>query len=290
MTKHLFRGNPRILVSAAPFVVAVLVLKVIIEQAEWHVLGLSPLLAAAISAEVFIVGFLLTGTSSDFKEAERLPGELAASLETMADECLIAHQEHQLPAARAALAQLVEIGTSVRTWLQHDKGFEDVLGDIRAFNGFLIALGVKVQATYLNRLRAEQHNIRKVVVRMDTMRRTSFVTAGYLIAEVTAAALLIVLLLTDIGPSLAPTLVATGLISYLLIYLVSLIRDLDNPFEYTRGPAGAADDNLVGLARAAARLRDELSRLEVVTHEPAAAAHPVSPDPVPAGASSEPPV
>jgi hypothetical protein len=42
---------------------------------------------------VFIIGFLLSGTAADFKEAERLPGELSASLASIADECLIIDAE-----------------------------------------------------------------------------------------------------------------------------------------------------------------------------------------------------
>ncbi len=75
------------------------------------------------------------------------------------------------------------------------------------------------------------------------MRRTSYVSAGYLIAEVTAVLLVLVMIFTDLGP-LAPTLCLVGLISYLLVYLVTLIRDLDNPFEYLNGVPGAADVSL----------------------------------------------
>ena len=75
------------------------------------------------------------------------------------------------------------------------------------------------------------------------MRRTSYVAAGYLIAEVTAAVLFGILVLTDLG-ALAPTLVLVGVVSYLLIYMLRLIRDLDNPFEYADGTPGAADVSL----------------------------------------------
>ena len=57
-------------------------------------------------------------------------------------------------------------------------------------------------------------------------------------------------------------LVLVGLISYLLIYLVSLIRDLDNPFEYKDGKPGAADVNLEVLERNEDRLRALLATLE----------------------------
>ena len=135
VTKHLFRGNPRLLLGALPFAVAVVLIKAVVDATDAHVLELSPLLAGAIAAEVFILGFLLTGTAGDFKEAERLPGEVASSLETMADECLITYDDIKLPEARAALQQLVEISTSIRMWLMQDRGFDDVMSDIRALNG-----------------------------------------------------------------------------------------------------------------------------------------------------------
>ena len=93
------------------------------------------------------------------------------------------------------------------------------------------------------------------------MRRTSYVAAGYLIAEVTAFLLIAVLILTDLG-AMAPTLCLVGLISYLLVYLVGLIRDLDNPFEYRNGKPGAADVNLDVLERNEDRLRALLGALD----------------------------
>jgi predicted membrane chloride channel (bestrophin family) len=261
VTRHLFRGNPRLLVGALPWAVAVVVLKFVAHQvgAEW--LNLSPLLAGAIAAEVFILGFLLAGTAGDFKEAERLPGEVAASLETMADECLITYQDIKLPEARSCLQQLIEISSSVRMWLMQDRGFDDVLSDIRALNGPFRVLAPAIQAGFTTRLKSEQSAVRRLVIRMDTMRRTSYVSAGYLIAEVTAVLLLGILIVTDFD-DFWPTLWVSGLIAYLLFYVVGLIRDLDNPFEYRNGQPGAADVNLDVLERSEDRLRALLGTLD----------------------------
>ena len=265
----MFRGNPRLLVATLPWVVAVVVIKLVVEIAGWHVFDPSPLLAGAIGAEVFILGFLLSGTAGDFKEAERLPGELAASLETIADECVITDQEFHLPEARTALQVLVEISRSVRMWLIHDRGLEDVLADIRALNEPYRVFAPVIQAGFTTRLKTEQANLRKTVLRMDTMRRTSYVAAGYLIAELTAVMLIVVLLVTNLPGSddvtfsgVAPSVFLVGLITSLLIYLVSLIRDLDNPFEYHDGKPGAADVNLEVLERNEDRLRALLAGLE----------------------------
>lgn len=272
VTKQILRGNPRLLLAALPFAAAIVVLKLVFEGFDWTVFELSPLLAGAISAEVFILGFLLNGTAGDFKEAEKLPGELAAGLETIADECLITYNDIQLPAAKECLQRLIEISGSIRSWLMHGRGFDDVMSDIRSLNEPFTVMAPAIQAGFTSRLKSEQSSIRKLVIRMDTMRRTSYVGAGYLIAEVTAVALCVVLVLTDLGAR-GPNLVLVALIAYLLFYLVGLIRDLDNPFEYYDGHPGAADVNLDVLARNEDRLRALLGAL----------------DPIPAGTPDAPP-
>src|SRR3954452_16336078 len=261
VNKHLFRGNPRLLVGALPWAFGVLVLKSVAHEigAEW--LNLSPLLAGGLAAEGFILGFLLSGTAGDFKEAERQPGEVAASLETMADECLITYGDTKLPEARTCLQQLIEISTSIRMWLMQDRGFDDVLSDIRALNGPFRVIAPAIQAGFTTRMKTEQAAVRKLVIRMDTMRRTSYVAAGYLIAEVTAVLLLAIMIVTDFD-DFTPTLWVSGLLAYLLFYIVGLIRDLDNPFEYRNGEPGAADVNLDVLERSEDRLRALLGTLE----------------------------
>ena len=271
VTKNLFRGNPRLLVSALPWALAIVLIKLLFDRTDLQVFEVSPLLGGVIAAEVFIVGFLLNGTAGDFKEAEKLPGEVASSLETIADECLITYDELKLPEAKTALAQLIEISRSIRMWLLHDRGLDDVMSDIRALNRPYAVMAPAIQAGFTTRLKTEQAAVRKLVIRMDTMRRTSYVSAGYLIAEVTAVALMIVLVITNLGAA-APSLVLVGLISYLLVYLVSLIRDLDNPFEYANGAPGAADVSLDVLERNEDRLRALLGALDPAPAAPSAAA------------------
>jgi hypothetical protein len=68
MTKF-FRGNPRLLFRAVPVAFGVIVLKWLYDESSAKHLELSPLLTGVIAAEVFIVGFMLSGTTGDFKEA-----------------------------------------------------------------------------------------------------------------------------------------------------------------------------------------------------------------------------
>ena len=255
-----FRGNPRLLLQALPVAVGVILLKWLYDGSSARQLELSPLLTGVIAAEVFIVGFMLAGTTVDFKEAERLPGELAASLETIADECVIIDDELKLPEARQCVAQLVEIEESVHRWLLQDQGLDGVMAHLRALNPLFMVFAPRVQAGFTTRLKAEQAAMRRLVIRMDTMRRTSYVSAGYLIAESTAVVILVLLLITEVGEIISTVLVV-GVISFLLFYALALIRDLDNPFEYRNGEPGAADVNLGVLERSGDRLRGLLAAM-----------------------------
>ena len=253
VTKFL-RGNPRLLLQAVPVAIAMILLKWLYDLSPLKHLDFSPLLTGVIAAEVFIVGFILSGTAADFKEAERLPGEVAGSLESIADECLIMDAELKLPEARQCVSLLADIGESIRRWLVRNDGYDEVLENLRRLNPYFIVFAPKIQPGFTTRLKSEQANIRKLVIRMDTMRRTSYVSAGYLIAEVTGMMILVLLLITQIG-QLAPTLLVVGVITYLLVYAVAMIRDIDNPFEYPNGRAGAADVDLGVLESCETRLR-----------------------------------
>jgi ABC-type multidrug transport system fused ATPase/permease subunit len=81
------------------------------------------------------------------------------------------------------------------------------------------------------RMKQEQHGLRRILLRIQTIRETSFISSGYVIAEVTTALLAIGLILADIQP-FYESLFIVGLIIFLLTFLIMLIRDLDNPFGY----------------------------------------------------------
>ena len=238
---------PRLLLMTLPWVAGVVLLKLVLESAGWTPFEVSPLLAGLVSAEVFLLGFLLAGTVGDYKESEKLPGDIAMSIEAIADDCL----GRDDPRARACTEQAIELAAAVRDWLLHRRELEHVLSDLRSLGVF---------AECAPRMRAEQAAIRRTIVRIDAIRRTSFVAAGYAIAELTAALVVLGVLLTDLGP-LDDALFFSGVLTLLLSYVFALIRDLDDPFRFAGGVEGAADVSLITLEETERRLREELSDL-----------------------------
>lgn len=255
MTKRHFLPLPRLAWTALPIALGVVLVKLVFELTDAHPLRPNPLLSGVVAATVFLLGFLLAGTMSDYKESERLPGDIAASLETIADECLIAHETPGTPAAAECVALLRDLAHGIVGWVHHRSTLDDVFAALRALNGPFATLSPLLQAGFVTRLKTEQANVRRMVLRIDTIRTTSFVAAGYTITELTGALLIVALILSDLGKR-PEALFFTGMITLLLTYMFLLIRDLDDPFRYGAGVEGAADVSLTPLTASAARLAE----------------------------------
>jgi len=98
-------------------------------------------------------------------------------------------------------------------------------------NHFFIELDKEgVQANYIIKLKNEQNSLRKMILRLDTIRATEFVGSAYAIVE--AMGFLIGLIIIKIEPFYA-SLFFTLLVTFLISYMFLLIKDLDNPFDYS---------------------------------------------------------
>ncbi len=75
-----------------PVIILVIILKLLAHQFGLEFISLNPLFTGIVTANIFLLGFLIAGVLADYKESEKLPGELAASIETIIDECLITYK------------------------------------------------------------------------------------------------------------------------------------------------------------------------------------------------------
>ena len=163
-------------------------------------LVLNPLFTGIVAANVFLMGFLLSGVLSDFKESERLPGEIAAILETLIDDALIMHERSRNPTSMRFARRVVELGTTIHRWLFAEVKTRAVLDQLTDLNLFFAVFEPITQPNFIVRMKQEQHALRRILIRIHTIRETSFISSGYVIAELTTAMLAIGLILADIAP------------------------------------------------------------------------------------------
>ena len=68
--------------------------------------------------DVFLMGFLLSGVLADYKESERLPGELAASIETITDEVETLWETKRVAVSRDCRRHLLTLVDSISLWFR----------------------------------------------------------------------------------------------------------------------------------------------------------------------------
>lgn len=229
----------RLVLLSALAVVVVVGAKVIAHQAGWERISVNPLFTGLVAANVFLMGFLLSGVLADYKESEKLPGELAAGLETIADDFLALREPKHDEVRREGVAEVLRLARGLHRWLLRGQSTDETLDHISSLVYLFTTIEPFIPANYTVRLKQEQNNLRRSVIRINTIRETSFIPSGYVISEIVTILLTVglVLLKTE---AVYESMFVVGLITFLFSFLSLLIRDLDNPFGYDE--RGSAED------------------------------------------------
>lgn len=228
-------------------------------MAKWgmHWLGCEPwvfdsLTGALFSATIFVIASILSGTLSDYRACECMPAQIANALQTIADTNRVlaaAHPDYQPQPLDIALAN---IATSLLDWLEDGKEFTIVDAAIDALNPLLAPLFVLNGGSgAVNYIQAEQSKIRSISRQMRSHRDTAFLGAAYVLLWLFLSGSILALLLIDAQKFIENLLISAFMFT-LFIYLLFLIADLDNPFQYDG--RSSVDVNLLPLVEAYTKL------------------------------------
>lgn len=259
--KFLFTQKWRLTLKVIPFIAVIVLSKFLAHYFGLEFLSLSPLFTALISANVFLIGFLITGVLSDYKESEKLPTEMVASLEIITDECQIIYMNKKSKTSKECIVFIQDLTNSLINWFHKKEKTVSLLDKVSNLNSYFLAFEALTQANFITRLKQEQSNIRKLILRIHTIRETSFNEAGYAIAEVITGILITAMLFIKIDPYYE-SIFFVSFASFILIYMVLLIKDLDNPFGYYQKEALAEEVSLQPLYSLKERLENKLKLLK----------------------------
>ncbi len=124
-------------------------------------------------------------------------------------------------------------------WFYSKASYETLQAQLLAFNDDFLAFEKETQANFIVRLKQEQNQLRKTLNRAKVIRETSFLGTGYAVAEIITAILVLALIFIQMEV-FYESLFFAGFISFMLIYMIFFIKDLDNPFGY--GTHGVAEE------------------------------------------------
>jgi hypothetical protein len=243
-----------------PLIILVTVLKFGTHKLDLEVMELNALFSSLVAGTIFLIGFLISGVLTDYKESEKLPSELTAVLRNLYDDTLTIHKGKNSVAAKEFIVFQRNFINSLKDWFYKKAKMKVLLDKLGSMNDYFIALEKEgVQANYIIKMKNEQNNIRRLVMRIDTIRDTEFIGSAYAIVEAMGFLTVFGLLIIRIEPYYA-SLFLTLLITFLISYMFLLIKDLDNPFDYVSNGESGTEIPLKPLHDFESMLNESLER------------------------------
>jgi hypothetical protein len=215
-----------------PLVILVAVLKFLSHKFGLEIMELNTLFTSLVAGTIFLIGFLISGVLSDYKESEKIPSELVASMRTLYDDTLTISKGKNSEKADQFIKYQKSFIKSLIDWFYKRERTKTMLNKISLMNDYFIEFEKEgIQANYIIKMKNEQNALRKMILRIDTIRDTAFVGSAYAIVEAMGFLTAFGLIIIKIEPFYA-SLFLTLLITFLIAYMFLLIKDLDNPFDY----------------------------------------------------------
>jgi hypothetical protein len=255
----------RLMLTTLPFVAAILAVKLALE----FLIGFRGFVdfsdvGIVLTAGVFLLGFLLAGTMADYKEGEKIPAEISSTLETI-EEIFVLAATNRPALDLADLRRSVLVMTDeIKDWLLRKRTTAEVYDSMTRLNGVIQQLERSGAGPYASRAVPQLLALRRNVSRIDVIARTGFLPPAYALLEVLIG-MIIALVLIARFKSLAAEALLVPFVCLINIYMLRLIRDVDNPFDYERDGRehGSGEVMLFPLDEYRARLA---ARLAAMSH------------------------
>jgi hypothetical protein len=260
----------RLFVNVIATVAALIAAKFLFHYFKIEFLALDTLFSSIVAGAIFIVGFLLTSTLPDYKEAERLPAEIRVALEGIHDDVeAFALEAPQADPARLRVL-ILEILTALERGLGnegHHSHLEDAMAKADALAPYFAQLEkLGMPANYVVRIRGGLDALRKSLYRISYIQKIEFVpSVNVLIQTLVFAVVALLLFLKSDGST--GTYLIFGFVSYLFVFAMHLIAVFKQPFR--QGEHSPDKVSLYLLRELAEKLLEKQSAANVTAVTPA---------------------
>jgi hypothetical protein len=252
----------KLILTTLPYVAVAVGIKLLL-QFVGHYEGVVDFsdISMVLTGGIFLIGFMLAGVITDFKESEKIPGELACALETIEETFSQAAVSKPALDKKRLLQSVLDASNEIRAWLFRTKPQTEMYKAIEDLDEAAKELE-KAGATPLG-IRAvnEISGLRKLTTRIGVISRTGFLSSGYALLETMTAVVLVLLMISKFKNNLAE-IILVAFVTLIYIYMYRLIKDIDDPFEYSpEGQTGAAEVELFPFIEYQERLTRKIGQL-----------------------------
>ena len=242
----------RLALLALPAVFAVLVLRYVLQEVfDIGEVATFGEIGSVITGVTLILGFMLGGVLSDYKESEKLPASVAVALagfRSTAHSGLLAKDLD----ASIINARISKVANAIAGWFVGTNSEDEMWASLSDFPTLIVDLEKAGMAShYVGRLMVLNGEINATLNRVAVVRNTSFVQSGYVLMTLLVLVLQGSLAIVSF-PSSIMSWIAPSVLSLAYAYLWLLVRDLDNPFGHGEndGKGSGADVDITPLMNA----------------------------------------
>jgi hypothetical protein len=217
--------------KAVVVMLVLLVPRTLIDIYGYDTVPINPVVGSFITGAIFTIAIIFSGTFTDFKESEKFGGDLAASLKALYNDGRVLPLTEEGP-ARVFRAHVRDLHRTInRCFRENSWNLPDINRAMDAINNDIRALSrANVAPPLIVKLRNELGTIDRMTNRIEVIIRTDFIPAAYALAEIATISVILLLMFVKIDP-LPESTIVFAVICTMLIGLLYLIRDMDNPFE-----------------------------------------------------------
>lgn len=233
-----------------------LVVRIVVDLLDFDLITVNTIIGSFVGAAIFTIAIILAGTLTDFKESERIPGEIASAIRNLyQDSRLIQLEDKQI--VHGLQGNVRELLGVINTNFRNNQWkMSEIHAAMDKVNDDIVNLAeINVPPQFLVKLRNEVSTIDRISGRVEIIMQTSFIPSAYAIAELSTACVIFILMIIKLDPYYEGLVVFT-VITTLMIALILLIRDIDNPFEVGKKSYAEVDLKLLW------SLEDHLNRIQ----------------------------
>ena len=215
----MFMAKYGLILKAFGITLALLVFRLVFDYLKFDILPVTNLITAFISGAIFTIAIIYSGTLIDYKESEKIPGEIATSLRTfysdlelvrVPDKALVKGMQEKT----AALLRCINMNFRNNAWNleEMDTAIDTINADISKL------VDLNVPPNFVIKLKTEMTTIDRLSHRIKTIADTSFIPAAYAISELAAVGVIILLLFIKLDPYYEGVVIFTVLCMLLTVF------------------------------------------------------------------------
>lgn len=227
------KSKYHLLFSVIPVVLIVGALKIGVHLLNWEVIPkeMTSFFPSILTGIIFILGFLLAGVVTDYKESEKIPNEIAGSLFGLWQEAEYIRSVSNSKLAETLMHQIKNFIPTLKNdfFILHNDKLPKLLD---SFSATIIDIGKEgVAPNYVMRMKTDVALLKKTINRITVIRNTDFIPSVFISIKAISIVFLSVYCLLNVDPWWGG-LILVSIFTFVIFSILFVITDMEDPFEY----------------------------------------------------------